>query len=49
MSSTVDVEYNGAWHAVRVVKVDSASGMCDVAYGPGVFELGVPADRFRAQ
>lgn len=45
----VDVEYNGAWHAVRVVKVDSASGMCDVAYGPGVFELGVTADRFRAQ
>jgi len=45
----VDVEHNGAWHAVRVVKVDTASGMCDVAYGPGVFELGVTADRFRAQ
>lgn len=45
----VDVEYNGTWHAVRVVKVDSASGMYDIEYGPGVFELGVTADRFRAQ
>jgi hypothetical protein len=45
----VDVEHNGTWHAVRVVKVDSACGMYDVEYGPGVFELGVTADRFRAQ
>jgi hypothetical protein len=29
--------------------VDSACGMYDVEYGPGVFELGVTADRFRAQ